>query len=107
MSKKILKNAMLKYNIKAKLEKLPHEDYLKIKSSIPVALGITARTFEKYMYLKQNDEYSIPSDNLFKLATLFKCVPFELYNCEPDPLDFNTLLRPEGNAIAKKFNLTK
>lgn len=69
-----------KYNILQRLQSKPHNEYKKYRAQIPIALGISPKTFDSYLYIKENDSKTIPSDRLMDIASILECTAEELYN---------------------------
>ena len=107
MNNKVLKSSQLKYRIKEMLESLPISEYRIAKKVIPLNLGISRSTFQKYIEASIDDHYSIPTDNLALLADYFECKMEELFNFKTKPLTPNHKRRIELKRIAKKFGLEK
>lgn len=102
-----MKNLEYKYRIKEKLESLPYEQYRIAKRTLPKALGITKRTFERYLYTRLDDKYSIPSDHLASLAAYFKCTMEELLSYKPLQITKADLNKLNVSKIARKLGLVK
>ena len=104
---KVQKNILFKYKIKEYFDSLPHGDYLLGKKNLPKALGINKRTFEKYIYTKINEKYSMPADHLRIVANFFQCTMEELFNAAPELHKAQSIWHYNKYELAKKLNLTK
>ena len=62
-----------KYTLKERLNKLTRDEYRSALRVLPQALKISQRTFYRYMNTKIVESYSIPSDDLARLARYFNC----------------------------------
>ena len=69
-----------KYSIKQQMEELPIVDYKKIKKLIPVAIGKTPRTFERYCNIKAEDFADIPTQDLDIIASILSSKADDLKN---------------------------
>lgn len=69
-----------KYSIKQRLEKLPIVNYKKIKKQIPIAIGKTPKTFQRYCNIKAEDYADIPAQDLDIIASALSCKADDLKN---------------------------
>lgn len=95
----------LKYKIKERLELLTHEEYKLAIKILPTALKISSRTFFRYMYTRVNENYSMPVDDLARLARFFNCRIEDLLNYEPAPLSTKRLKIKDNSDLLQKFKL--
>jgi hypothetical protein len=106
MEEKFDKSFELKYSIKDALESLSVKEYKVALKKIPECLGISQRTFERYLDVKATDTYSIPSDHLAALAIFFNCSMEELVNIDPRTIDIKSSFKNK-NSLAASYGLTK
>ena len=62
-----------KYCIKERLLELSVWQYKKLRKEIPIALGKTIRTFDRYCGLKAEDFADIPAQDLDIIAAYLDC----------------------------------
>ncbi|MFC2080438.1 helix-turn-helix domain-containing protein [Bacteroidota bacterium] len=103
----MMKGDEFKYNLKERLEALPHQDYHDALVYIPQSLNITQRTFSRYLNTRITESYSMPADHLARLAKFFNCRIEALLNYDPLPLSFNTVCNSDSMQIAKKLKMVK
>jgi len=96
-----------KYTLKEKLNMLTREEYRAALKDLPRALNITQRTFYRYMNTKISESYSIPSDDLARLARFFNCRIEEMLNFEPPPLSSKIIKLNNKTDLLRKFKLVK
>ena len=75
-----------KYNILHRINRLPYKIGKKFKKEAPAMLGIAPSTFNKYIYLKEDDQCEIRATLLIQIADFFEVHPRELYTTPPKPL---------------------
>lgn len=98
-----------KYTIKEKLNKLTRDEYRAALKDLPRALNISQRTFYRYINTRITESYSIPSDDLARLARFFNCRIENLLNYEPSPISgkeikINNITETD---LLRKFKLVK
>jgi len=69
-----------KYCIKKKLDGLSVQDYKRLRRLIPLALGKTRKTFERYCTLTIDEHGDIPAYDLDVIAECLDCTADELKN---------------------------
>ncbi len=69
-----------KYNILPKLRKLSVEDYEIAMIFFPEALGVSKSTWEKYIYIKQDDSRELRPEQLMVISSFFECSMEDLIN---------------------------
>jgi hypothetical protein len=72
-----------KYCLKERLNSLTLEEYKSALKTLPKALNITQRTFYRYINTRISEGYSMPGDNMAKLARFFNCRIEDMLNYEP------------------------
>ena len=102
-----MKDFSLKYKIQEKLELLSFKDYGIAIQELPRVLGITPRTFRRYLKTRVYERYSVPSDDLVKLAQFFNCKVEDLLNYDPPPLRLKGIRKHKKIDIKKRFQLVK
>ncbi len=60
-----------KYKILERLKQLPYSEYRIAKEKLPIALDVSKRTFERWLYLTKVDKGEIPADKLAIIASFF------------------------------------
>ena len=100
-------NAVYKYKIKQKLEKLPYPDYQRAKRCLPKSLGINPRTFERYLYAKHEDRYEMPVNQMYALAKFFDCSVEDLLNYEAKDMTLKGISKREKRELAESLGLIK
>lgn len=71
---------MLKYCIKEKMQQLPVAELRKLRKEIPLALGKTTRTFDRYCTITVEENADIPALDLDIIASFLSCSADELKN---------------------------
>jgi len=102
-----MKDFALKYTIKEKLELLSYRDYGIAIQELPRVLKINPKTFQRYLKTRVYGHYSIPSDDLVKLAQFFNCKVEDLLNYDPPPLRVKGIRKHEKINIKMRFKLVK
>ena len=102
-----MKDFSFKYLIQEKLELLSYKDYQTATQQLPEVLGISPRTFQRYLKTRVFEHYSIPSDDLVKLSQFFNCKVEELLNYDPPPLRVKGIRKHEKIDIKMRFKLVK
>lgn len=69
-----------KYCIKEKMLKLTVTEYKKIRKEIPIAIGKTVRTFDRYCTLRADEFADIPAQDLDIIASFLDCTANDLKN---------------------------
>lgn len=77
-----MKNAALKYNIHYLLRQLTVNDYEIAMKQIPMLVGVSERTFRRWIYLKTDSFYDLPFCSQIKIANYFEVKPFEVFSKE-------------------------
>lgn len=96
-----------KYNLKEKLNMLTREEYRSALRDLPRALNISQRTFYRYMNIKISESYSIPSDDLARLARFFDCSIEQMLNYNVPPLISKELRVINKSNLVQKFKFVK
>lgn len=94
-----------KYNILSKLESLSVKKYKQAKELMPLALEISKRTFEAYLYAKIGDKQSITPDKLQVIASYFNCKVDDLLNEDVKSINYEKLLQEAKKAKKDEFGL--
>jgi len=102
-----MKNFSLKYKLLEKLEELNYKDYQIAIQELPRVLGITPRTFRRYLKTRIFESYSISGDSLVKLSQFFNCKVEDLLNYDPPPLRVKGIRQHRKIDVRKKFKLVK
>ena len=76
-----------KYNIHYLLNQLNVNDYEIALEFLPELCECKWGAFKRWIYLKEGDSASIPSDAIVKMAVFFEVDPLEMYNTPPDKSD--------------------
>ena len=74
---------MKKYMIKSLLEELPKKEYDLAMKSIPTQLGISSKTFRRWLKIPLKSKSKIPGEYMLALADFFGVGVKELYLQEP------------------------
>ncbi|WP_438712332.1 hypothetical protein ACSTS3_08060 [Aquimarina muelleri] len=61
-----------KYRILEYLKKLPHEEYKIAKKKLPLALEVSTRTFERWLYLTIDSKMEVSADKLAIISHFFE-----------------------------------
>ncbi len=96
-----------KYNILKHLKQLPHEEYKIAKNKLPLALNVSKRTFERWMYLTQDQSLEVPADKLAVIAKFFNVKIEEMFNYEIPQINTKHLKKLGNEKIANELNLTR
>ena len=102
-----MKDFSLKYKINEKLEELCYRDYHTAIQELPRVLGISPRTYQRYLKTRLYERYSVPSDDLVKLSQFFDCKIEDLLNYDPPPLRLKGIKKHGKIDIKKRFQLVK
>jgi hypothetical protein len=86
----------LKYNIKLYLYQLPKTSYDDARKNLPEKLGITSRTWEKWLNLEKDALQTIPVDKMYQLAKFFDIEIEDLLNYEPVEINIENTLEAMG-----------
>lgn len=70
-----------KYSIRQRLLRLPG-NFQENRYRLCIALKINDKTLLRWMAVKKNEFFSIPSDQFYIIANFFGCLPDELINHE-------------------------
>lgn len=73
-----------KYNIRERIDKMPHANALKAETFLPKYLGMSKRSWRKYKDVRLDEVLEISGVRLIKLAVFFDCEPKELFNTSID-----------------------
>ena len=90
-----------------KLNSLPHREFTIAKNKLPIALDVSKRTFERWIYTKLGERLEIPADKLAIIANYFGGTIEELFNYEIPQYNTRQLEKLNSNALALELNLTK
>ena len=101
------KSKKRKYLILDKLQSLPYEEYKIAKSRLPLVLGISKRTFERWCYLTITETPEVPVDKIAIVAKYFNCTIEELINYRIPQYDISKLLKLTNSNLAKELKLTR
>ena len=96
-----------KYTLKERLNLLTRDEYRSAIRDLPRALGITQRTFYRYMNTRISESYSIPSDDLARLARFFDCRIEDMLNYEPPLLSTKRVKVHNKSDLVMKLRLVK
>ncbi len=98
-----------KYRILEFLKALPYDEYRIARKNLPIALEISKRTFERWLYLTTDSKMQIPADKLAILSNYFKLDSMEqLINYKVKQLNIEQLRRlgvKKRKDLIKEFNL--
>lgn len=81
----------LKYRFHYFLHQMPVGDYRNAMKTIPQILGISAETWRKWIYIKDDEKREIRSDCALKLCEFFECNLDELYSNPPAVISYYEL----------------
>ncbi|WP_148639252.1 hypothetical protein [Aquimarina longa] len=99
-----------KYKILEFLKKLPHEEYRIAKKKLPLALKVSMRTFERWLYLKKEAKMEVSADKLAIISNFLELDSIdELINYEVKQFNKKELQEIESKDIdlIKELNLIK
>ena len=96
-----------KYVILQRMQKLPHREYCIAKNKLPIALKVSKRTFEKWMYLTLKDPQEISADKLAVIAKYFGVFLEEMFNYPIPQYNLVQLKKLEENKFAIEIDLVK
>ncbi len=96
-----------KYVILQKMQKLPHKDYCIAKNKLPIALKISKRTFEKWMYLEIGDKTEVSADKLAIIAKYLESSIEDMFNYPIPQYNLVQLKKLEENKFAIEIDLVK
>lgn len=94
-----------KYRILEFLYKLSKEKYDVSKNVLPKKLGISERTFHRYIYVKADSEYQIPAEHLFQLANYFQVSMADMFTYEPEIINYCQLKKEYQKTQHLNFNV--
>ena len=100
-------NIQYKYCLRARMNSLTREEYGQAIKTLPRALNITQRTFYRYMNTKISENYSMPVNDLARLAKFFNCPIEEMLNYEPPLLSTTKSKVKNKTNLLRKFKLVK
>jgi hypothetical protein len=72
-----------KYNILERLQRLPYKTCKRYKKEIPSILKVSPKTFNTWLYIKEDSSQTIKADRLAELSRIFKVSMIELYTTPP------------------------
>lgn len=81
-----------KYRLWRLFENLTVAQRKKAKQVLPVALNTSWRTIEKWLYIRIDDNKTIPADKLYQLSTFFKTNVNLMWTKAPESLYKERLL---------------
>ena len=96
-----------KYTIYTKLNKLTNDDYRIAKNKLPLALNISKRTFDRWMYVYIDEKLEAPADKLAVIAKFLGCKFEEMFNYDIPQYNTSKLKRLTQNNLATDLNLIK
>lgn len=96
-----------KYTILDRMQKLPHNEFVKAKKRLPKLVGKTPRTFERWLYATFDDTQEIPATSLRIIAVFLGCSMEELFNSPPPTLNSGGVRRKKAANLAVQLNLVK
>ncbi len=76
-----------KFNIYWQLQKMPYNQHQEAKTYLPSVLNISVRTFENWMYAKEDNSLEIPLEALILMAQFFRVPLMDLVNIKPIETD--------------------
>lgn len=68
-----------KLTLHYRLQKLPHEDYRLAMDWLPNRIGIHRSTWERWIYLREDDPAEVPANAIIQMAIFFQCEPSEMF----------------------------
>lgn len=107
MKKDSFRRKQAKYAIHQLMEKLSYKEYRIAKNKLPIALKVSKRTFERWMYLQIGDKTEIPSDKMAMIAKYFKVSMEDMFNFPIPQYNVNELRKMEENKFAIEIDLIK
>jgi hypothetical protein len=96
-----------KYKIQEFLNSLPYEDYRIAKNKLPLALGVSKRTFERWMYLTHDDRLEVPADKLAIIAKFLGKKIEDFFNYKIPQYNTAKLRSLENEKLIAQLNLTR
>ena len=101
-----------KYKILEYLKKLPHEEYKIAKQKLPLALEVSKRTFERWIYLNIDSKMQVSADKLAIISNFFGLNSIdELINYEVERFNMKKLksikAKDKTTFLINEFKLTK
>lgn len=96
-----------KYRIQEYLNGLPYDDYRIAKNKLPLALGVSKRTFERWMYLTTGDKLEIPADKLAIIAKYLGKQIEEFFNYKVPQFNTAKLKALKNEELINRLNLTR
>lgn len=96
-----------KYKIQEFLNGLPYDDYRIAKNKLPLALGVSKRTFERWMYLTNEDRLEVPADKLAIIAKYLDKKMEEFFNYKVPQFNTAKLRALENEKLIAQLNLTR
>ncbi len=94
-----------KYTIQNKLNRLSYNEYKIAKDKLPIALKINKRTFDRWLYILQEDVAEIPADKLAVIAKFLDCKIEDMFNYQIPQYNTKKLQALKGNNLAKNLKL--
>lgn len=107
MKKDSFRRKQAKYAIHQLMEKLSYKEYRIAKNKLPIALKVSKRTFERWMYLELGDKTEVPSDKMAMLAKYFNVKMEDMFNFPIPQYNINELKKMEENKFAIEIDLIK
>lgn len=99
-----------KYRILEYLKKLPHEEYKIAKNKLPLALEVSKRTFERWLYLTIDSKMEVSADKLAIISHFFELNSIdELINYKVKHFNIKKLkaIKDFDITLIKDYNLIK
>jgi len=94
-----------KYQLSAKLNALSHEEYRIVTNKLPIACGVSKRTFYRWMDLNREDKTEIPADKLAILAKYFSCSIEDMFNYQVPQYNTKQLAKMDRKSALKNAGL--
>lgn len=96
-----------KYTIQELIYRLPFEEYRIAKNKLPLALGVSKRTFERWMYITLGEKLEVPADKLAIIAKYLGQPIEELFNYKIPQYNTAKLRDLENETLIKQLKLTR
>ncbi|UZO79762.1 hypothetical protein NBT05_12465 [Aquimarina sp. ERC-38] len=97
-----------KYKILEFLNALPYKEYKIAKRKLPIALDVSKRTFERWLYATMDDRFEISADKLAIIAKFLNLESMdELFNYKIKEVTLATLTSLPDSTLINELNLNK
>ena len=96
-----------KYAILDHLRQLSLSDYKTAMNNLPSELGVSKRTFERYMYAFEDDRLQVSADKLAIIANFLGCNIEDLINYEVKKLRMTDLRKVVKKKLKTEYNLKR